>query len=364
MANITIIVGPPCAGKSTYASNTSQAGDVIIDYDKIVKAISAPSTTDFMGSVRNIALSARQSAINRIMNGIEDNAFIIHTNPLKDVVDDYKKINAQFVLIDPGIDVCLRRAEQRKEGTKEAINEWYRNPPPIIAELNLTPVKHIKGLNMKHKLLDIQNIEFKFDENKTGSFSGYASVFNGVDSYGDTIEKGAYTKTLKSRSRPVQLRWNHFGDVIGKWTKIEEDDKGLYVEGELTPGHSKAQDVYASLKHGAISGLSIGYRPVEYEENDKGGLNLKEIDLVEISIVETPADNSAHIADIKNLDEAKSLKEIEAYLRDAHNLSRSEAVAVVSRLKTVMLGEQAEKEKTTNTLAFILDAKNQLARRI
>jgi len=217
---------------------------------------------------------------------------------------------------------------------------------------------------MKHKLLDIQNIEFKFDEEKAGSFSGYASVFGGVDAYGDTIIAGAYKKTIANRSRPVQLRWNHYGDVIGKWTRIEEDEKGLYVEGELTPGHSKAQDVYALLKHGAISGLSIGYRPVKYEENDKGGYDLKEIELVEISVVESPADNAAHVADIKNLDEAKSYKEIEAYLRDAHNLSRSEAVAVVSRTKAITLGEQAEEEKTTINPSIFLDAANQLARRI
>ena len=217
---------------------------------------------------------------------------------------------------------------------------------------------------MKHKLLDIQNIEFKFDEEKAGSFSGYASVFGGVDAYGDTIIAGAYKKTIANRSRPVQLRWNHYGDVIGKWTRIEEDEKGLYVEGELTPGHSKAQDVYALLKHGAISGLSIGYRPLKYEENDNGGYDLKEIELVEISVVESPADNSAHVADIKNLDEAKSYKEIEAYLRDAHNLSRSEAVAVVSRTKAITLGEQAEEEKTTINPSIFLDAANQLARRI
>lgn len=216
---------------------------------------------------------------------------------------------------------------------------------------------------MQHKLLEIENIEIKFDAEKTGSFSGYASVFNGVDAYGDTIIPGAYSKTLKKRSRPVQLRWNHYGDVIGKWTKIEEDEKGLYVEGELTPNHSKAQDVYASLKHGAISGLSIGYIPVKYEENEKGGLNLKEIDLVEISIVETPADNSAHIENIKSLDDSKTLKEIEAYLRDAHGLSRAEAVAVVSKVKAVWLGEQAD-IKSTKKAELINEAINQLAKRI
>lgn len=184
---------------------------------------------------------------------------------------------------------------------------------------------------MKHKLLNLEASNVKFTEGKQGVFSGYASVFGGIDSYGDTIFPGAYKKTIDDRERPIQMRWNHYGDIIGKWVRMEEDDNGLYVEGELTPGHSKAQDVYASLMHGAISGLSIGYRPKKFVENEKGGLDLYEIDLVEISVVESPADNSAHISRIKSaLESAENIKEFETLLRDAVNVSRSEAKTIIA----------------------------------
>jgi len=189
---------------------------------------------------------------------------------------------------------------------------------------------------MKHKLLNLDATSVKFYEGKQGLFSGYASVFGGVDSYGDTIFPGAYKKTVDDRERPIQMRWNHYGDIIGKWTRIEEDEKGLYVEGELTPGHSKAMDVYASLTHGAISGLSIGYRPKSFKENEKGGLDLYEIDLIEISVVESPADNSAHISRIKNdLDDIMSLKELEATLRDVMGVSKSEAKAIIAKARNL-----------------------------
>lgn len=186
---------------------------------------------------------------------------------------------------------------------------------------------------MKHKLLNLQQNSLKFYEGKQGLFSGYASVFGGVDSYGDTIFPGAYKKTLGERDRPIQMRWNHYGDIIGKWTRLDEDEKGLYVEGELTPGHSKAMDVYASLMHGAISGLSIGYRPKKFVENEKGGLDLYEIDLVEISVVESPADNNAHVSRIKQDLDEMSTKEFEAALRDAFGVSRSEAKAIIAKAK-------------------------------
>jgi HK97 family phage prohead protease len=208
--------------------------------------------------------------------------------------------------------------------------------------------------SLHHKQIQIDAIEFKFDdEDGVRKFSGYASVFGGVDSYGDTIKAGAYKKTLKKRERPVQMRWNHYGDVIGKWLKIEEDEKGLYVEGELTPGHSKAEDVYASLKHGAISGLSIGYRPVQIHELGDGKRELKEIDLVEISVVESPADNAAHIGSVKSaIDEAVSLKEIEHLLRDAGGFSRGESVALVARVKSLVRSESEPESKAVIAEAF------------
>ena len=197
---------------------------------------------------------------------------------------------------------------------------------------------------MERKLFSLDQVEVKFYDEKQGTFGGYASVFNGINSYGDTILPGAYKRTLKGRKRPILMRWQHFGPVIGKWTDAREDEKGLWVEGELTPGHSLAADVYASMKHGAVNGLSIGYVPVKANERPDGIRELKEIELVEISIVEEPADNSARVAAIKSvLDEAKSLKEIEDCLRDACGLSRSDATALVSRIKAMTQGEPAAK---------------------
>ena len=201
---------------------------------------------------------------------------------------------------------------------------------------------------MERKTLSLEAFEVKFDEARKGFFSGYASKFNGVDSYGDTIIPGAYTKTLTNRQRPIQMRWNHFGPVIGKWIKAVEDEQGLYVEGELTPGHSVAEDVYALLKHGAVSGLSIGYRiPSGGAERDGDLRILKQIDLIEISVVEAPADLGAQIGDIKSaIEQAQSLKEIEAYLRDAGGFSRTDAVALVARIKSVAHGEREAEQKT------------------
>ena len=198
---------------------------------------------------------------------------------------------------------------------------------------------------MEHKELALSKCEIKMGAEGALKFSGYASVFDGLDSYGDTIKAGAYKATLEDRNRPIQLRWNHYGPVIGKFTEIYEDEIGLHVEGELTKGHTAAEDTAALLRHGAISGLSIGYIVKDFEQNGVVR-ELKEIELIEISVVESPADNAAHITTIKS---AAKLKDIEAVLRQK-GFSQTEATEIVATVKKIH-GERVSKKAELTALA-------------
>lgn len=211
---------------------------------------------------------------------------------------------------------------------------------------------------METKRLAVDSLELKFLGDDM-SFAGYASVFGGVDSYGDTIDAGAYKNTLLMRDRPIRMRWNHYGPIIGKWKNMFTDDKGLFVEGQLTPGHSTAMDVYASMKHGAIDGMSIGYVPTKSQQLEDGRRLLQEIQLVEISVVEEPADLGAKINSVKAaLDSCHSLKEIEGLLREAGGFSKADALSLVGRVKRLALGEQeAEEERVKREIAALFQIK-------
>lgn len=219
---------------------------------------------------------------------------------------------------------------------------------------------------MLHKTLGLQTTGVKFDGTNPRIFEGYASVFGGVDSYGDTIEKGAYAETIKEenrRGRPIRMRWNHYGDVIGKFIDIYEDDVGLFVRGELTPGHSKAADVAASMQHGAVDGLSIGYTvPADGMEEDGAIRRLKRINLIEISVVEEPADVEARVSQVKSLiDSAESIKDVERCLRDAGGFSRANAAALINRVKSIACGD-AGGQKGENLAALIAATNRKLIR--
>lgn len=209
------------------------------------------------------------------------------------------------------------------------------------------------------KTLKLDEVSLKM-EGETGKFSGYASVFGGVDSYGDTILKGAFQHAIASEM--PKMFFNHSWDMpIGKWTKAEEDSKGLFVEGELTPGLALAADVRAAMQHGTLDGLSIGgyLKKGDYEETEKGRIITKWTKLMEVSPVVFPADNSARITNVKHIDfesllpECKTERDIERLLRDA-GLGKWEAMAIVSRAKAIFDGRDAQEDAEAKRIAEIL----------
>lgn len=189
------------------------------------------------------------------------------------------------------------------------------------------------------KTLQFEEVSLKMDGD-TGKFSGYASVFGGVDSYGDTIIKGAFESTL--RNAKPKMFFNHEWTMpVGKWVKASEDDHGLFVEGELTPGLGLAADVRAAMKHGTLDGLSIGgfLKKGDFEETEGGRIIRKWSVLKEVSPVVFPADGAARIdlASVKalagDLSDIETIRDFEYFLRDAGNFSKGAAQALTARAK-------------------------------
>lgn len=129
---VTIIVGPPCAGKSTHAWDSRQDGDVVVDYDRIAVALGHAAPHGVDGALRTTTLAARNAAIAVALTGDAD-AWIIHTAPSAEQLDRYRDAGAAFVLLDPGEDECIARAraDLRPDGTEDVIRAWYENPPVL-----------------------------------------------------------------------------------------------------------------------------------------------------------------------------------------------------------------------------------------
>lgn len=193
----------------------------------------------------------------------------------------------------------------------------------------------------------ITPIEFKFDDGsaKTGTFSGYGAVFGNLDAYGDVIQKGAFKETLrewkKAKRLPPMLA-QHGGWMmtdmdaipIGKWESMEEDEKGLAVEGRLINlDTERGKNVYGAMKEGVLDGMSIGYRAKEFAlgtKPDEPRRTLKKIDLIELSVVTFPANGAARVQSVKSGGDITTIREFEDFLRDVGGYSLAQAKRIAA----------------------------------
>ena len=189
---------------------------------------------------------------------------------------------------------------------------------------------------MKIKNLQIP-LEIK-SVSETGVFSGYGSVFHNEDSYGDVVRPGAFKKSLAEwakKGRLPPMLWQHDRcEPIGVFTKMVEDEKGLFVAGRLLIDDiPQARAAYALLKEKALGGMSIGYREILIEQDhDEKVTNLLELDLWEVSVVTFPANEDATVDSVKSAlagGGLPTLPEFEKFLRDA-GFSKSQSVAIAS----------------------------------
>lgn len=189
------------------------------------------------------------------------------------------------------------------------------------------------------KSIAFNDAQVKFADNSTGVFEGYASVFNNVDAHGDTIKPGAFSAALQAGKLPAMF-FNHeqWSLPIGKWVDAREDDHGLYVKGELTQGNSQSADIAAAMKHGTVTGLSVGFWPDwdAVEKSDTGFVFSSITDLQEVSICTFPANDQATVSSFKSMDGIMSLSDAEGWLRDAAGMTRRQAKTFVSRLKAAI----------------------------
>ena len=124
-------------------------------------------------------------------------------------------------------------------------------------------------------------------------FAGYAAVFGHADRGGDVVRAGAFARAVKQGAGGVPLLWQHdAARPIGRIEYLQEDRRGLRVIARLS--ESKAgREAAALLREGAVRGLSFGYRVREAE--GEAPRALKDLDLVEVSLVTLPMQPRAQV---------------------------------------------------------------------
>jgi len=204
---------------------------------------------------------------------------------------------------------------------------------------------------------------FEVKAHSDGTFEGYLAVFGEEDSYSDVVVRGAFKESLakhKSNNRLPALLWQHDSrEPIGIFTDMIEDNKGLFVKAELfIHDIPRAKQAHKLLSTGGMSGMSIGYKVIESDVNASGVRLLKEVDLMEGSLVTFPAQDNARIVSVK--DAIGNIRDFENFLRDA-GLSRKQAKALLADgYKAIQCDadDNKDEQKEMNNLYKIITGKD------
>jgi hypothetical protein len=147
-SNVTLVAGPPCAGKNTYVRQHAKPGDLIVDFDAIITALGGAGDHDQPDLLRPYAFDARDAVVERLFTRRSPlrAAWIILSAPKAADRDRYRARGAHVVLLLPDEDTCAARAQaERPPEWSVYVRNWFAAYEPDAADevLAFTTPRHI-----------------------------------------------------------------------------------------------------------------------------------------------------------------------------------------------------------------------------
>ena len=196
-----------------------------------------------------------------------------------------------------------------------------------------------------------------------GTFEAYVSVWDNVDSYGDVMRKGAFSKTLEewqAKGAPIPVLWSHRTDDpdmnIGHVIEAKEDDRGLLVKAQIDLESPKGATVYRLMKGGRVREFSFAYSVTDGSPQTKDGNSFYEIrgvNLYEVGPTPVGANPATELLDLKaRVDEVAHQAKAGRVLSAANEAAIREALdqveGIAAALKSVLPAAADEDQDETS----------------
>jgi len=205
--------------------------------------------------------------------------------------------------------------------------------------------------------------------------SGFASLDN-IDKQDDIVTAEASLDAF-ARFRG-NIREMHQPLAVGKMVSFKEDKyfdpeskkfySGVFVSAYVSKG---AQDTWEKVLDGTLTGFSIGGRMNKWddaydEKSDKTIRVIKQYDLVELSLVDSPANQFANIVSVEKVDGVDIIKADETVLENVFYDKEAGLVLVSeneseknpltgSQMENIGFVEKTDNEKT-DMIKFLVDS--------
>lgn len=148
---------------------------------------------------------------------------------------------------------------------------------------------------------------------------GYAST-NDVDRAGDVVSTSVWEKGIQNYLKnPIILAHHDHDDPVGRMVDYRIDEKGLWIKARV----SAAAEIFNLVKDKVLTAFSIGFRVVDAEYNAAAEIFMvKELELVEISIVSVPCNQNTIFSLAKAFNSAEDYQEFKKQFATPGNVAK------------------------------------------
>ncbi|MFM9542313.1 AAA family ATPase [Streptomyces turgidiscabies] len=125
-----VVTGPPTAGKSSWIDAHAKPTDIVIDLDRITRALTGPGAPQWNQDPIHlrVAHKARYAAMQEAFEVRDQvDVYLIHTMPSDVWLARYQRLGAEVITVDPGEQVVRERVRaMRSSAMNRVVTRWYR----------------------------------------------------------------------------------------------------------------------------------------------------------------------------------------------------------------------------------------------
>jgi HK97 family phage prohead protease/HK97 family phage major capsid protein len=171
------------------------------------------------------------------------------------------------------------------------------------------------------KIFHMTNTFEKSDVGEDGSINikGLAST-NALDRTGDVIDHNAWKQGGLDNygDNPIILFNHNYDRPIGRAKYCDVTQHGLEIEAKIS---KSAGDVVDLIKDGVLGAFSVGFKVKDAEYNkETDGFFIKSAELLEVSVVSIPANQTATFSISKSFDNDDEYQEFKQQFNKAHSV--------------------------------------------
>lgn len=130
---LTVVAGPPCAGKTTYVRQHRAPTDLVLDLDDLAASLTGGDGYNQQKLAQPFAVTARNAVLDHYLTrpGNASHLWLIRSAPRLQERHEYDWAGAAIVLLMPEMSTLLSRARaERPPVWAGYIHDWFRTYEP------------------------------------------------------------------------------------------------------------------------------------------------------------------------------------------------------------------------------------------